>query len=239
MIKSIVVFLCIICILLGSTYNKEHFLYRLGDMVRLDHKEWGRSNSKIGYVMYKKKYPYSIAKKYMDRTKKINNYSVLLQILNEYTPKVTCDNCLIIHLRIGDVLDNSDYSVSDHLKRPIPHKNKLMYVKPLSYYIKTIKIAKKKKIRNIILIGGYHTNTTHTKSDLYVDTIEKLFRNNNFISNAFKEIFSVRSSGEDFIYYILFQISKISLLFVHCCLAWWQISKISLLFVHCLAWRLT
>jgi hypothetical protein len=181
MIKSIVVFLCIICILLGSTYNKEHFLYRLGDMVRLDHKEWGRSNSKIGYVMYKKKYPYSIAKKYMDRTKKINNYSVLLQILNEYTPKVTCDNCLIIHLRIGDVLDNSDYSVSDHLKRPIPHKNKLMYVKPLSYYIKTIKIAKKKKIRNIILIGGYHTNTTHTKSDLYVDTIEKLFRNNNFI----------------------------------------------------------
>lgn len=184
MIKSIFVFLCIICILFGSTYNnKEHFLYRLGDMVRADDILWSRRNTKIGYTMYKKKYPDSIATKYMDRTTEVNNYSVLLQIVNEYTPKVTCDNCLIIHLRIGDVIDSSDYSVSDHLKGPTPYKknSNIIYTKPLSYYITAIKIAKKKKIRNIILIGGYHKNTNHTKSELYVDTIEKLFRNNNFI----------------------------------------------------------
>ena len=188
MIKSIFVLLCIILILFilfCSKYdNKEYFLYRLGDMViKEQHDKWGRNNPEIGYVIYKKKYPYSIAKKYMDRTKKSNNYLVLVQIVNEYTPKIKCDHCLIIHLRIGDVLDNSDYSVSEHLKRPTPHKknSNIVYTKPLSYYIKSMQLAKIKKIKNIILIGGYHMNSNHTKSEIYVDTIEKLFRNNNFI----------------------------------------------------------
>ena len=90
-------------------------MYRLGGYVYNRKKKIGensRYNKEIGFNYHLKNYPNSIATEYMLKTKENEDYNILLNIINKKKPNFTVNNYVVIHLRIGDVIDSSDKSVS-------------------------------------------------------------------------------------------------------------------------------
>ena len=181
-------YICIILIfiiLIANYYYKtyEGFdveRYRLGDMVRIKNGRNSRYNKKIGFNYHLKNYPNSIATEYMLKTKKNNDYNTLLDIINKRQPKFYPDDTLIIHLRIGDVIDNVDESVDEILSNYTPYHNMGNYVRPIKYYTNLIDTINSYKIKKILLIGGFHTKGNHDKSLQYVNHIKQHFENNGF-----------------------------------------------------------
>ena len=150
----------------GFTSNKAS--YRLGDIVKSE--VYRKELSPI----YLKKYPETIAGKYIKNTQKNNDIFTLLKIISRY-PNHTPQNAVIIHIRIGDVIENDKrHTINDFLKSNVSYGNKINYVKPLSYY-NSINF-KKFPTKKIILVGGFHKNGDHTKSYEYVIAIRNFFR---------------------------------------------------------------
>ena len=187
--SKISIFLVLLCLLCMYTiYNNSSIydnfqgkMYRLGDMFRIKKGLNSRYNKKIGFNYHVHNFPNSIATEYMLKTKKSEDYNQLLNIINKRKPKIKINNYVVVHLRIGDVIDLSDKSLKEMLTRYTIYKNgRTNYVKPLSYYNKIINKIRKYKIKNIILIGGYHTKQNHTKSYKYVKIIQKYFKQNGF-----------------------------------------------------------
>ena len=172
MIKVIVI-ICIIILFFvidlgieGFTSNKE--VYRLGDIVK---SEFYRKELSPIYI---KKYPETIAGKYIKKTKKNNDIPTLLKIIRRY-PNRTPQNAIVVHIRIGDVIDNAKrHTINDFLKSNVQYGNKINYVKPLSYYDKIN--FKNFPTKKIILVGGFHQKGDHTKSYEYVIAIRNYFQ---------------------------------------------------------------
>jgi hypothetical protein len=154
-----------------NTLTRENFLtgYRLGDMVR-----WRGTHGGLNYHLTN--YPNSIASEYLKKTIKTKDFKTLFNIFKKRSlGKVGPDkNTLVIHLRIGDVIDNSKYSVDEHLEQGKFYGTRI-YVKPLSYYQNIIKKIQKFPINKIILVGGYHTDSSHEKSSKYIERIKTFF----------------------------------------------------------------
>lgn len=171
--KTILLIVVIFVIFLVNSGIVERFdlseHYRLGDIVRME-----KHRKALTPVCYKK-YPESIASEYIKRTNKDNDIPTLIDIIDKY-PNKTPQKAIIIHLRIGDVIDETGYSIKEILHHCLPfYKNqKSCYVKPLSYYnsinFRTFPTKK------IILVGGFHKNGDHTKSYEYVIAIRNFFR---------------------------------------------------------------
>ena len=184
----ILTFIILICLYIFKIYNNssiydnfEGKMYRLGDMITIKEGSNSRYNKKIGFDYHLNNYPNSIATEYMLKTKKTGDYNQLLNIINKRKPKIKLNNYAVVHLRIGDVIDSSDKSLNEMLRTYTLYKNgNTNYVKPLSYYNRIINTIKKYKIKNIILIGGFHTNQNHQKSYEYVKTIQNHFKRNGF-----------------------------------------------------------
>jgi len=153
--------------------NNKKYMYRLGDMVKS--KEYRDQN--IGYKLHYNYFKNSIAVKYMQLTNKDNDYDTLLTIIKDYKLNYNYDkNTLIIHLRTGDVIDNSGYTVNELLDSYKKYLNTpFIYVKPYSYYEDKLIKIKKYNIKNIILITGFHKNHNYSKSFDYIDKIKQFF----------------------------------------------------------------
>jgi len=172
------------------------FGYRLGDMVTSESFRQGDG----GRDFHLKNFPDSIASDYMRRTKDESNLNILDEIVKERTtapehkPAATD---LLIHLRLGDVLDNTPYLVKDFLSRYVLYANGFNYVKPLSYYQSILEEMNDLGLSSVILIGGYHKDLMKkSKSEKYVAEIQKFFEANN-------KTVQTRINGnadEDFIY---------------------------------------
>ena len=174
-------------------------------------KEDYNTNKKIGYMIgdpiisrnwadetfdsFMKDFPNSITTEYLKATPKKNDLPVLFEIVKKRTtPKLTPDkNTLLIHLRIGDVIDNSVFSVDELLEEERIYGSQETiirgsslgwrgdkYVKPLSYYQKILKTIQELPINKIILIGGYHKDEEHSKSEEYVSRIKAFFEKNKY-----------------------------------------------------------
>ena len=154
--------------------------YRLGDMILLKHERDNKGLGKEHHLIY---FPNSIASEYMLQTDEVNNLNILKNIvIKRTTPELTPNyNTLIIHLRIGDVIDTSEFSVDDFLHSQKKYISGKAYVNPLSFYKINLNIIRNKPIEKIILVGGYHTGDEHFKSEEYVQRIKNFFEDNGYI----------------------------------------------------------
>ena len=112
------------------------------------------------------------------------------------------DNSIIIHLRVGDVIDKSDLSVDDYLHKSTKNtettlttNNKHIYVYNLEYYSNILKKIPS-NIKNIVLVYGYHIKLDNSKSEEYIEKLKQFFESKGY--NVKK-----RTNGDadkDFIY---------------------------------------
>jgi len=129
-------------------------------------------NDPIGRRLHYTLYPNSLATKYMKQTNKDDDYLLLKKLVTNYNKSIRpLNNEVVIHLRTGDVLDRSKYTVDEHLSKSLPYHNPhhTHYVKPLSYYENQLKKLKQK---NIVLVSGGCKTNTFTKSKEYINKIK-------------------------------------------------------------------
>jgi hypothetical protein len=158
------IFLTINKLLNGKIENS----YRLGDMILYKHFRFLPGGKKYHYIHF----PSSIATEYMKKTDDENNCKILMEIIKMRKNKLNelpSDNDLVIHLRLGDVIDN-DYKSLDNIIQ-----NGNCYVKPLSYYENLFKKLDIKFNRFIIVTGFHESITTH-KSFQYIEKLEYIMK---------------------------------------------------------------
>ena len=150
--------------------------YRLGDAVL--HKPFKDSEK-----CHLKHYPNSIVSEYLRNKKFPEDYQTLFDVVKKKSTSYTLPESdeLIIHLRIGDVFYNSEYTVDEFLEKTRLYKvNSVNYVKPLSYYQNILDNIKNINIKKIYLVGGYHKELKQTKSEEYVAKIKLFFEKHNY-----------------------------------------------------------
>ena len=179
--------------------NNTKIKYRLGDMVRLKNSLGENMRNKPdGYEYHSEKFPNSIATEYMSLTDKDYDLNVLNEIIRKRTNKnhTKYKDYLVIHLRTGDVIDNTSHSVDEFLKYKLK-PTRISYVQTRNYYksiieqIKNYNYNKKMKslysgntlnqnINKVLIITGFHKDGNHDKSLQYIKKIISLFKSNNF-----------------------------------------------------------
>ena len=177
--------------------NKNNCAYRLGDMIL--HKF--HRNKNLGKLCHLTIYPNSIASEYLKKTNKSNDINVLYDIVKKRSNLINLpnNNELIIHIRIGDVIDKRNISVDEFLYNYYYDTNyffyKLNYVKPYSFYKKIIDKLPK-NINKVIFVGGYHYKQDRTKSKEYISKLQKFFNSYGFDTSTRIN----NDPDEDFIY---------------------------------------
>lgn len=168
--------------------------YRLGDMFMMSERD--RYFNIGGKTYHLKNYPNSIISEYMRRTQDPSNYDILYQIIKERT---TLENKpskydLVVHLRLGDVIDNTNDEVDDllHSQKKYITLYKKEYVRPSSYYKKIFKQIRGCPISKVVLVGGF----ANSKNCKYVKKIEKMFQDEGYEVN----LRIGESPDKDFIY---------------------------------------
>lgn len=173
----------------GKLYNNLPY-YRLGDMIKWKNQR-GRKTLYTSFLHHKeyhlKNFPNTIASEYMRRTDDESNYEILNNIILNTKLKNSSlyiqQNSCLVHLRVGDVIEDSEFTVSQLLEKPRKYfngKTKHNYVKSRSYYLENIEKLKELGVKDVTIIAGSHIDINLTKSWKYITEIEKLFKNNDF-----------------------------------------------------------
>ena len=151
--------------------NKE---YRLGDMITITAR-WTDSGEKYHF----KTFPNSIATEYMKKSKTQKNYDILESIVRERTTKtddLPGDKELIVHLRVGDVVEYNKSSLIEIITK-YTHYNLFSHISNYTCPIRNIQEKLDKlngdEIEKIILVAGSHHNILTPKSCLYIDVMKK------------------------------------------------------------------
>ena len=179
--------------------------YRFGDVF------YGRLKNKKGEIEGKilNDYPNSICSKYIKKRTKDIDFDTLFKILNENenTNEIVNENNCVIHIRLGDILDDPFYEndknkINQKLYHNYPPDNQQYpnmikylyndkihdrvdnsnyYLKSIDYYNNVIKKLKENNIKNVTIIAGSHINCKNYKLSSYVfNTIKNLFKKNGF-----------------------------------------------------------
>lgn len=152
----------------GNLYNGQEG-YRLGDMVLYE--IWRGKDGGRDY--HYDNFPDSIATEYMKKTDDELNIELLSDIVNSRKSSIeNYDNLIVIHLRTGDVIELSPYSVTDMLTENKPYNN-IYYVSSLPYLDE--KVRSVPNIKKIILIAGSQYKMNAKKSMLYIGCVKKYF----------------------------------------------------------------
>lgn len=147
--------------------EKKH--YRCGDIIKSN-----KHRNLLGKY-HRECYPNSIAVEYMKRTQHEKDYNTLIDIINSRKVKGPGRFTLVVHLRCGDVLEKSPYSVEEHLRKNRKYKNGLFYVKTRNYYNRIISIIRNYDIRNVEIVSYYHNSKRYPKSIEYITKIRNIF----------------------------------------------------------------
>lgn len=175
--------------------TRDLFNYRLGDII-----QFKVFNKKIlTKLVYKYYFSNTIASEYIKRTKnsqELPDYDILFNIMKEKTKEynIPNNNELIVHLRIGDVID---WEYKDDIDELLEGKKHYYYLKNYGNFDKLFKKISNMNIEKIILVGGYHTQEDHSRSIEYVDKIKKYIEKNNYLVET---RIDKASADEDFIY---------------------------------------
>lgn len=197
-------------------------LYRLGDMIR---GYFDNHPEILDY--YKINYQNSIATIYKIRLDAENkdirfssnlnlnypnlSYHILIDILESKIKNssaidsyiIPTPDSLVIHLRTGDIIDNTSYDINDILSGKInkhPNTNNYYdnncknYVKSLNYYRSLSKYYH--NFNKVVIVSGFNSNSNHNKSINYINKIKQYFEslNKNVILRLNHE------ADEDFIF---------------------------------------
>lgn len=123
-------------------------------------------------------YPNSIVGQYFKKTKQFGDMNILLDVILSNKHKIADEinpNITVIHLRLGDVLNKSKYTVDEHLASPkgTPVKGgSIIYVKPLSYFTDHLKHTTKSRKLEFVF-GSHIPNTDSTKSYEYISKLRE------------------------------------------------------------------
>lgn len=194
-----------------NLYSNENFDfytncedYRFGDVF---YERLGEKKTEIENKILKL-YPDSICSKYINNKKQKYDFTSLFKIINNYDYNNNYDNkTAVIHLRLGDILDDPFYennknlihiklyhnNPTDDQKYPIMINiikngkkikrvdNPNYYLMSLNFYKNIINQLKNMNINNIILISGSHIKCNNYYLSTYVlKIIQKLFIDNKF-----------------------------------------------------------
>ena len=149
--------------------------YNLSDMVK---KPGLAKKRKQAYL---NNFPDSICTEYIKTTSEKSNLEVLKKIVLARKDRHRPFPSTAVHLRTGDVIDYSPYSVKSLLSKPHKYFNGVYYVKPLSYYED---LVQKLDSRNpITLFSGFHhkRHEDHSKSLEYIFNIRNFFESRGFV----------------------------------------------------------
>ena len=167
--------------------------YRMGDTVL------GMFDPQADKAYHLDMYPNSLTALYFHMTNKINDLDVLTQATKEFQTmhnmEVPCDTDIVLHLRLGDVIERSAYSVEEHLRKECPSLGNYFYVKPYSYFDKEFKLVDPNK-RVVIMYGGAFPEFGSSKSEAYVEKITDYLGNKGYKSYVRKGT----GADEDFVF---------------------------------------
>lgn len=200
-------------------YESNKFIKYLVKAAKLNQEKYklftGGIDYKLGYVIrfrdtkekkclktllnHHNNYYNTIAGEYMRKTGKKENYDVLYEIIKDRRLITELDvakkNTIVIHLRVGDVIEYCEETVTTLLSSQ--QKSRYgKYVRPLSYYKKYMDKLNKYDINEVIFVAGSHKDITYDKSNLYISCIMLYFRLHCF----FTSIRAGKPYDEDFLF---------------------------------------
>ena len=158
-------------------YRPSKYVYRLGDMTRLSSEQ----KKKEGADYHLKHFPNSIVSEYLRRTQEIDNYDILSDIVMKRSKKISIPekNTVVLHLRVGDVIEMSKHNVNTFLTKPtLGGIHKIHYTPSISQIMEAL--AKFSDINTIIIVAGSHINCDTTKSCLYLAGVRKHLEKNGY-----------------------------------------------------------
>jgi hypothetical protein len=138
-------------------YNgKKWFEYRLGDLFYNPHL--------VNLNDHCKRFPYSIATEYSNNEIENKGIEKIKKVINN---KLLKKDDLILHLRIGDIIDK------------YPEFHKKQYFKDQEWWESLVKYINDNKIKRIILMAGAHMPECLEKSWEYLEMKRTFFESNN------------------------------------------------------------
>jgi len=155
-------------------------------------------NNPLGKQYHLKYYSDTIVSKYLTATNEPKRYDILHDIISKYKPEhKPSDDVLIIHLRVGEVLDRSKFTVDEFLQedRNFEYDGKRNFVKSLPYYKEKIEQNVLPSKIKFFAGGCFHTNME--KNMEYITKVSNFFKENNFeiLENTYFNI-----PDDDFVY---------------------------------------
>jgi len=117
----------------------------------------------------------------MKETDENYDFDILINLIKKFPPSLTPDeNELVIHLRVGEVVDKTKYTVKELLEKERPYgRAGRNYVKPLSFYEQHLNKIQK-QVKKITLVAGGCKVHDFTESKEYIQAIKNLFEKSGF-----------------------------------------------------------
>lgn len=197
-----------------SEYNAKWEKYRFSDFF---HRVEGKKRHE--------QFPNTIINEYYKRTSEQSNYKILRDVIDDTRlsrrVEIPRSDCGVVHLRTGDVINNSEFTVEqflsnfryyqyNHEKDEYKKQEWNSYVKPISYYATVLSKLKQLNITNVSFSYNldwnpyttsktrkiYHRSYSNKKSIEYVQKICDFF-----IMNSFNILtYECKDMDYDFIY---------------------------------------
>lgn len=167
--------------------------YRVGDAVM------GKYKPQYDKMYHVDMYPNSLAALYFKQTDHFNDLDVLTQVVKEFQRmhcmQIPLDNDIVLHLRLGDIIESSKYSVDEHLSNTYPSLGDCFYVKPLSYFEKAFENFNP-GMRVVIMYGSHLPELGFSKSKEYVNKVMVHLKGRGFIPH----VRFGKGADEDFVF---------------------------------------
>ena len=142
--------------------------YRLGDTVL------GAFSPEKDKADHLEMYPNSLTSLYFSKTNKFGDLYVLAQVTKDFQKmhdvQIPSDDDIVLHLRLGDVIERSSYSVDEHMYAKYSDLEQGYYVKPLTYFDEAFKRFEP-GMRVVVMYGTPFPELGLSKSKEYVAKI--------------------------------------------------------------------
>lgn len=175
-------------------YEMKKYAYRLGDAIR------GCYQPFYTRKYHKTYYPFSLVGKYFSRTNRFKQWHILADVVRNnfelIRHKLPKNDTVVIHLRLGDVIEYSKHSPQEHLNKALRSNDvKTVYVKPLSYFLK--ELAKYDEKNVVFVYGSHFKNLDMTQSIKYVQLLSQKLSDIGYKCNVYD---SDNDPDMDFLY---------------------------------------
>lgn len=146
----------------------------------------------------------SIGDKYLKMSNNTpRKLKILQKIVNDYDKNInhiSSPHEVVMHLRVGNVVEHDIRSVDKLLLKPCIAKGKKLskqiYVYPLEYHLLLQKAYKKKNLNKLTIICGGHMCVETRKSKEYINKIKKSWVNNGYEV----KVLITNNADNDFVY---------------------------------------